>query len=180
MANSSNKVLPSIVGIEVEYQVNSIFSRNPQTSAASGSGIIISEDGYILTNNHVIELEDYAKEMKEKGIEFSDHAKTELDALCAATTEIVAISYNAFIEDNAEQANLVEPLEQVIDRITAEMRSRFVCIGKNCTQLCQLISNKALQCLYLDTNVARYKILVQFQGFAADIITGQQQQVDMF
>jgi len=50
----ADKVLPSIVGIEVEYQVNSIFSRNPQTSTASGSGIIISEDGYILTNNHIV------------------------------------------------------------------------------------------------------------------------------
>ena len=50
----ADKVLPSIVGIEVEYQVNSIFSRNPQTSTASGSGIIISSDGYILTNNHIV------------------------------------------------------------------------------------------------------------------------------
>lgn len=50
----AEKVLPSIVGIEVEYQVNSIFSRNPQTSTASGSGIIISKDGYILTNNHIV------------------------------------------------------------------------------------------------------------------------------
>jgi len=50
----ADKILPSIVGIEVEYQVNSIFSRNPQTSTASGSGIIISEDGYILTNNHIV------------------------------------------------------------------------------------------------------------------------------
>ena len=50
----ADKVLPSIVGIEVEYQVNSIFSRNPQTSTASGSGIIISQDGYILTNNHIV------------------------------------------------------------------------------------------------------------------------------
>lgn len=50
----AKKIQPSIVGIEVEYSVNSIFSRNPQTSTASGSGVIISEDGYILTNNHVI------------------------------------------------------------------------------------------------------------------------------
>ena len=50
----ADKVLPSIVGIEVECQVNSIFSRNPQTTTASGSGIIISKDGYILTNNHIV------------------------------------------------------------------------------------------------------------------------------
>lgn len=49
----AEKVRPSIVGITVEYSVNSIFSKN-STSTASGSGIIMSEDGYILTNNHII------------------------------------------------------------------------------------------------------------------------------
>lgn len=56
---AANKILPSIVGIEVEYNVNSMismFGRQSQTSTAtaSGSGIIISEDGYILTNNHIV------------------------------------------------------------------------------------------------------------------------------
>lgn len=56
---AANKVLPSIVGINVEYNVNSLismFGRQTQTSTAeaSGSGIIISDDGYILTNNHIV------------------------------------------------------------------------------------------------------------------------------
>lgn len=54
---AANKILPSIVGIKIEYTVNStsIFGRSGSTTAtASGSGIIISEDGYILTNNHVV------------------------------------------------------------------------------------------------------------------------------
>lgn len=50
----AQKVLPSIVGIKVEYTVNSIFMMQQGTASAEGSGIIISEDGYILTNNHVI------------------------------------------------------------------------------------------------------------------------------
>lgn len=49
----ANKVLPSIVGISIDYTVNSMFGQS-STAKASGSGIIISEDGYILTNNHVI------------------------------------------------------------------------------------------------------------------------------
>lgn len=49
----ANKVRPSIVGIEVEYSVNSIFSKGG-TAKAEGSGIIISENGYILTNNHIV------------------------------------------------------------------------------------------------------------------------------
>lgn len=57
---AANKVLPSIVGIEVEYNVNSLismFGRQSQTSTAkaSGSGIIMSDDGYILTNNHIVD-----------------------------------------------------------------------------------------------------------------------------
>ena len=54
---AANKILPSIVGIKIEYTVNStsIFGRTgSSTASASGSGIIISEDGYILTNNHVV------------------------------------------------------------------------------------------------------------------------------
>lgn len=49
----ANKVLPSIVGITVEYKVNSMFGGS-STANASGSGIIVSSDGYILTNNHVV------------------------------------------------------------------------------------------------------------------------------
>jgi len=50
----ANKVLPSIVGIQVEYSVNSFWGMGNSTAKAEGSGIIISEDGYILTNNHIV------------------------------------------------------------------------------------------------------------------------------
>ena len=50
----AQKVLPSIVGINVTYSVNSPFYGNAGTAAAQGSGVIISDDGYILTNNHVV------------------------------------------------------------------------------------------------------------------------------
>lgn len=47
------KVQPSVVGITVEYSVNSFFNQKG-SATASGSGIIITEDGYILTNNHIV------------------------------------------------------------------------------------------------------------------------------
>lgn len=53
----ASKVLPSIVGINVTFNVTSNFGYGMQYSSesvASGSGIIISEDGYILTNNHIV------------------------------------------------------------------------------------------------------------------------------
>ncbi len=56
---AANKILPSIVGIKVEYTVSSNFSiygmgTAKSEASASGSGIIISDDGYILTNNHIV------------------------------------------------------------------------------------------------------------------------------
>jgi len=37
------------------------FQQEPQMQQASGSGVIISDDGYIVTNNHVIEKSDQIK-----------------------------------------------------------------------------------------------------------------------
>lgn len=57
----SEKVIPSVVCIE-NYQVGSASSFFPfyqgssgETLAGEGSGIIATEDGYIITNNHVIQ-----------------------------------------------------------------------------------------------------------------------------
>lgn len=52
----AEKALPSVVGINVNYTVSSFRGQTSQAEA-TGSGIIISEDGYIVTNNHVISAE---------------------------------------------------------------------------------------------------------------------------
>lgn len=49
----AEKVRPSVVGITVTYSIQSAFGGTTEAQA-SGSGIIITEDGYIITNNHVI------------------------------------------------------------------------------------------------------------------------------
>ncbi|MGN1299690.1 MAG: S1C family serine protease [Candidatus Scatovivens sp.] len=51
----ASSVLPSVVGITVNYSINSVFGQSSAT--ATGSGIILTSDGYIVTNNHVISSE---------------------------------------------------------------------------------------------------------------------------
>ncbi len=63
---AASKILPSIVGISITYDVTtsnylSMFGfgggNSTSQATASGSGIIISEDGYIVTNSHVVSSE---------------------------------------------------------------------------------------------------------------------------
>lgn len=77
-------------------------------------------------SDHAVNILRSVEEMREKGIVFSDDAKEEMDSLCAATNEIVILSYDAFVGNNVEQANFVEPLEQVIDRMKELLRTRHI------------------------------------------------------
>lgn len=76
--------------------------------------------------DHAVNILESAEEIREKNIIFSDNAKEEMNSMCAATLDIVALSYNAFVENNGTQANLVEPLEQVIDRMKELLRTRHI------------------------------------------------------
>jgi Do/DeqQ family serine protease len=53
--NTSETATPAVVNIRAQAQSKFDFWSNSNKGTSSGSGVIISEDGYIITNNHVIE-----------------------------------------------------------------------------------------------------------------------------
>ena len=64
------KVGPSVVGITTKYTYRSFFGQAYEQSG-SGSGIIISDDGYVATNFHVIENANAVSVVLNTGEEYS-------------------------------------------------------------------------------------------------------------
>ncbi|MBO7520360.1 MAG: Na/Pi cotransporter family protein, partial [Clostridia bacterium] len=76
--------------------------------------------------DHALNLCRRGIEIKEKKIVFSDDAKAELDVITRALVEIINITKNSFVCDDIGEAALVEPLEQVIDKLNYEIKDRHV------------------------------------------------------
>ena len=67
-----------------------------------------------------------SKEMNEKELKFSDKAIEELKVLTSAVKEIMELTVTSFDTNNSKIAEKVEPLEQVIDGLVAEIKNRHI------------------------------------------------------
>lgn len=76
--------------------------------------------------DHSLNLVKTSKEITEKNISFSKQAQTQLDIAIKAVSEIVNITIDAFAKDDLELAKSVEPLEQVIDGLTAQIKAGHI------------------------------------------------------
>ena len=77
-------------------------------------------------SDHAVNLVESAEEMQQKKMRFSPSADAELAVLLKAVQEIMDLSMSAFLKNDAEAAVRVEPLEQVIDDLREQMRSRHI------------------------------------------------------
>ncbi len=77
-------------------------------------------------SDHAINIQEAAKEMKEKGITFSEKAGKELDVFGQAVRDIVDLTCEVFEKDDTELAKRVEPLEELIDDLNKELKKRHV------------------------------------------------------
>ena len=74
--------------------------------------------------DHAVSILESAEEMKSKNVIFSENAAAEYKTICDAVTEILDLSYQAFSKDDIHLARKTEPLEQVINKLKEELRTR--------------------------------------------------------
>ena len=77
-------------------------------------------------SDYACNLCDSARELQQKNMQFSPKAKTELDILSSAVREEVDISFDAFKSNNKNEADKVEPLEELIDTLAVELKARHI------------------------------------------------------
>ncbi len=76
--------------------------------------------------DHALNLLDSAREIRDRNLRFSSPAKEELQVLISALEDILESALNCFTAADAAGAQLIEPLEETIDRLIEEIRARHI------------------------------------------------------
>ena len=77
-------------------------------------------------SDHATNISENAKEIHDKSIDLSSGAIEELRVMEAAVKEVLSLALRALTEQDEECAHMVEPLEELIDDLSDEMKNRHV------------------------------------------------------
>ena len=77
-------------------------------------------------SDHARNICESAKEKYEKGMKFSETAENEIATFGGALKEIIALAVDTFVKEDLEEAKMVEPLEDVIDKLNVKMKRRHI------------------------------------------------------
>ncbi len=76
--------------------------------------------------DHSVNILESAEELREKNLAFSKNAQAELAVMIKAVHEIIELSMQSLKSGDLAMAARVEPLEQVIDDLKEELRTRHI------------------------------------------------------
>ena len=77
-------------------------------------------------SDHAVNIMESAQELHEKNISFSPQAKNELQVLIAVVSRIVDTAYQVFDKQDLNLTSDVEPLEEIVDELSKELKRRHV------------------------------------------------------
>ena len=77
-------------------------------------------------SDHAINVAESARELGQRGLTLSPDSRKELAVYGQAVADILDLTVSVFAADDTDRAKGVEPLEEVIDDLSNEMRSRHI------------------------------------------------------
>lgn len=77
-------------------------------------------------SDHATNISENAKEIHDKEIDLSAEAIEELNIMESAVREVLTLALRALTDQDQDSAHMVEPLEEVIDNLSDEMKNRHV------------------------------------------------------
>ena len=116
---------------EYEDKINSYLVRISKSSVTGNDSRIVSKMMHSIGNferisDHAVNLVESAQEMYDKGIGFSSECIKELEVISEAIYENIGKAFDAYILNNLTLARKVEPLEEVVDNLSTELKNRHI------------------------------------------------------
>ncbi|MCR4647003.1 MAG: Na/Pi cotransporter family protein [Oscillospiraceae bacterium] len=106
----------------VQLSTMALSERDSQVS----SRVLRAIGDFERLGDHAINIVQSAEEIHGHGLEFSEGAQQELAVLTAALEEILQNTYQVYKSHNEVEAANIEPLEQVIDYLTRDIRANHI------------------------------------------------------
>ena len=114
-----------------EDKINSYLVRVAKYSITGKDSRTMSKMMHCVGNferisDHAVNLIESVVEMKEKGIMFSAECINEITVISDAIRENISTAFEAYKGDELSVAHKVEPLEEVVDNLSTELKNRHI------------------------------------------------------
>ena len=136
LVNSSEKDLQTVIAMEQEadsyedtlgtYLVKLSGRDLSKADSRTLSILLHCINDFERISDHAINVAESAQELRDKGLSLSPDSQSELAVYSRAVGDILDLTVSVFAADDTQRAKAVEPLEEVIDSLSLEMRQRHI------------------------------------------------------
>lgn len=108
------------------YLVNLSTRQISETDSREAAKLLKIIGDFERIADHAVNLLESAEELRDKKLRLTDAAAKELATISAAVSDILDLTLTAFLKNDLATAAMVEPLEQVIDQLKEQLRTRHI------------------------------------------------------
>ncbi|MDE5584460.1 MAG: Na/Pi cotransporter family protein [Ruminococcus sp.] len=114
-----------------EDTINGYLLKISKSSVTGRDSRIVSKMMHCIGNferisDHAVNLVESAQEIHDKKISFSDECINEIKIITEAISENIDRSFRAYNDNDLHMAHTVEPLEEVVDNLSIELKNRHI------------------------------------------------------